>query len=197
MHHQEVKTTIMIVDDTPANLDLLRSMLAAPGYRVTVFPSGASALSAAALRPPDLILLDILMPEMDGYETCRRLKASEALREIPCLSGDYLVERIFHNDSELQEQAMLITHQADPELGTLAYTVITLDGDGQLVRLEHHYPLQPQGVRVIADQLTQRCTEQSMERQVLHPGRLLYSDSSRSLQPATLADLPASTERLH
>jgi len=123
--------------------------------------------------------------------------ALEALREIPCLSGDYLVERIFHNDSELQEQAMLITHQADPELGTLAYTVITLDGDGQLVRLEHHYPLQPQGVRVIADQLTQRCTEQGMERQVLHPGRLLYSDSSRSLQPATLADLPASTERLH
>lgn len=94
MHHQEVKTTIMIVDDTPANLDLLRSMLAAPGYRVTVFPSGASALSAAALRPPDLILLDILMPEMDGYETCRRLKASEALREIPVLFISALSETL-------------------------------------------------------------------------------------------------------
>lgn len=123
--------------------------------------------------------------------------ALEALREMPCLSGDYLVERIFHNDSELPEQAMLITHQADAELGTLAYTVITLDGDGQLVRLEHHYPLQAQGVSVIIDQLTQRCAEEGMERQVLHPGQLLYADGNRSLRPATLADLPASTDRLH
>ena len=85
MHHPEEKTTVMIVDDTPANLDLLRSMLATPGYRVTVFPSGLSALAAAALHPPDLILLDILMPEMDGYETCRRLKASDTLQEIPVI----------------------------------------------------------------------------------------------------------------
>ena len=94
MHHQEDKTTIMIVDDTPANLDLLRSMLAAPGYRVTVFPSGVSALAAATLRPPDLILLDILMPEMDGYETCRRLKESEALREIPVMFISALSETL-------------------------------------------------------------------------------------------------------
>ena len=84
----------MIVDDTPANLDLLRSMLAAPGYRVTVFPSGVSALAAATLRPPDLILLDILMPEMDGYETCRRLKESEALREIPVMFISALSETL-------------------------------------------------------------------------------------------------------
>ena len=123
--------------------------------------------------------------------------ALAAFRDIPCLSGDYLVERIFHNDHERPERQMLITHQADAELGTLAYTVTSLDADGQLARLEHYYPLQPQGVPVIADQLTQRCAEQGAERQVLHPGRLLYSETGRSLRAATTADLPAAAERTH
>lgn len=122
--------------------------------------------------------------------------ALAAFRDIPCLSGDYLVERIFHNDSEQPEQQMRITHQADPELGTLAYTVATLDADGQLARLEHHYPLRPQGLPVIADQLVQRCAEQGTERQILHPGRLLYSESGRSLRAAAAADVPAA-ERMH
>ena len=123
--------------------------------------------------------------------------ALAAFRDIPCLSGDYLVERIFHNDNERPERQMLITHQADAELGTLAYTVTSLDADGQLARLEHHYPLQPQGVQVIAAQLTQRCAEQGTERQVLHPGRLLYSEAGRSLRAATAIDLAAHTERPH
>ena len=123
--------------------------------------------------------------------------ALAAFRDIPCLSGDYLVERIFHNDSEHPERQMLVTHQADAELGTLAYTVTTLDADGQLVRLEHHYPLQPQGARVIADQLIQRCVEQNTERQVLHPGRLLYSETGRSLRAATMADVSAPTAKPH
>lgn len=123
--------------------------------------------------------------------------ALAAFRDIPCLSGDYLVERIFHNDSERPEREMRITHQADAELGTLAYTVTTLDADGHLAGLEHHYPLQPQGLQAIAAQLTQRCSEQGAERRVLHPGRLLYSESGRGLRAASEADLPAPTERVH
>ena len=123
--------------------------------------------------------------------------ALAAFRGIPCLSGDYLVERIFHNDSERPEREMQITHQADAELGTLAYTVTTLDADGHLAGLEHHYPLQPQGLQAIAAQLTQRCSEQGAERRVLHPGRLLYSESGRGLRAASEADLPAPTERVH
>ena len=103
--------------------------------------------------------------------------AKAALREIPCLSGDYLVEAIFQNDSENPERHMTITNQADPELGTLAYTVMSVDANGQLLRLEHHYPLRPQGLNVIIDRLVERCTEQGTERQVLHPGRLLYSET--------------------
>ena len=76
---------ILVVDDTPANLQLLSSMLKEGGYRVRVVPSGALALSSAASRIPDLILLDINMPNMDGYEVCRRLKADPALAAVPVL----------------------------------------------------------------------------------------------------------------
>lgn len=75
----------MIVDDTPDNLKLLQSMFDQNEYRVVAFPSGKLALAAAAKNPPDLILLDITMPEMNGFEVCERLKADEILREIPII----------------------------------------------------------------------------------------------------------------
>jgi len=77
--------SIMIVDDTPANLRLLQEILQEKGHRVVVFPRGALALKAAARKPPDLILLDIQMPDMDGYEVCRRFKADPGLRDVPVL----------------------------------------------------------------------------------------------------------------
>lgn len=85
MHNENKAATIMVVDDIPANLKLLEEMLQGRGYRVMQFPCGAMALKAAAKNPPDLILLDIMMPEMDGFEVCRRLKADENLKEIPVL----------------------------------------------------------------------------------------------------------------
>ena len=79
------KSSIMVVDDTPANLKLLDDMLRRRGYRVLAFPRGDLALKAVAKIQPDLILLDIMMPGMDGFEVCRRLKADETTREIPVL----------------------------------------------------------------------------------------------------------------
>ena len=76
---------ILIVDDTAENLSILRQILAEQGYRVRPVLSGEIALKAVQANPPDLILLDILMPEMDGYEVCRRLKADENLRHIPII----------------------------------------------------------------------------------------------------------------
>lgn len=76
---------IMIVDDTPANLTLLKEMLHLQEKDVFLFPSGAMALKAAEKNPPDLILLDITMPEMDGYDVCQRLKENPALRDIPVI----------------------------------------------------------------------------------------------------------------
>lgn len=76
---------IMIVDDEPENLHILSGMLEQEAWQVTCFPQGALALEAAKKNPPDLILMDICMPDWDGYETCRRFKEVEALRDIPIL----------------------------------------------------------------------------------------------------------------
>jgi DNA-binding NtrC family response regulator len=76
---------ILVVDDTPANLRLLTDLLAQHGYRVRPASDGALALKSIAARMPDLILLDVSMPGMDGYEVCRRLKADEQSRRIPVI----------------------------------------------------------------------------------------------------------------
>ncbi|MEI8340461.1 MAG: hybrid sensor histidine kinase/response regulator [Verrucomicrobiota bacterium] len=76
---------ILIVDDTPANLLLLTEMLKAKGYKVRPVTSGAGALKTAKNKCPDLILLDISMPEMDGFEVCQRLKKDGVLKDIPVL----------------------------------------------------------------------------------------------------------------
>jgi DNA-binding response OmpR family regulator len=76
---------IMIVDDTPQNLQLLEAMLREQGCQVFALPNGEMALRAAARTLPDLILLDIMMPGMDGYEVCTRLKADPQTRDIPVL----------------------------------------------------------------------------------------------------------------
>ena len=76
---------IMIVDDTPQNLELLEAMLGEQGYEVFALPDGKMALQAAVRDQPHLILLDILMPGMDGYEVCTRLKADPRLKEIPVI----------------------------------------------------------------------------------------------------------------
>ena len=74
---------ILVVDDVPANLTLLAGMLKEKGHRVRPVPSGKLALKAVENEPPDLILLDIMMPVMDGYETCRHLKENPKTRDIP------------------------------------------------------------------------------------------------------------------
>ena len=76
---------LLIVDDKTANLDLLREMLAPLGHQIFFATSGAKALSVAASVLPDLVLLDVMMPEMDGFETCRHFKKDETLREIPII----------------------------------------------------------------------------------------------------------------
>ncbi len=75
----------MVVDDVSANLAVLEHMLTSQGYEVRTFPSGELALPAAAKDPPDLILLDIMMPGMSGYEVCTRLKSEPELSDIPVL----------------------------------------------------------------------------------------------------------------
>jgi len=77
--------SILIVDDTEYIQRLLSQMLTSKGYQVQTVGSGAAALATVREAPPDLILLDIMMPEMDGYEVCQRLKADPQTRDIPII----------------------------------------------------------------------------------------------------------------
>jgi len=86
--------SILVVDDVSANLQVLTGMLKDRGYKVRPVPSGELALQAARKDPPDLILLDINMPDMNGTEVCRHLKADEDLRGIPVIFISALNENL-------------------------------------------------------------------------------------------------------
>ena len=74
---------ILLIDDQPQNLRLLEAVLTPYGYATEAAMSGPEALRAIAAKPPDLILLDVVMPEMNGFEVCRRIRADEATRFLP------------------------------------------------------------------------------------------------------------------
>ena len=79
------KASILVVDDTHDNLRLLNGMLTRHGYSVRPVPDGALALVSAQKSHPDIILLDIMMPNMNGFEVCEQLKANEQTRDIPII----------------------------------------------------------------------------------------------------------------
>ncbi|HBE19524.1 MAG TPA: hybrid sensor histidine kinase/response regulator [Cyanobacteria bacterium UBA11149] len=79
------KGNILAVDDTPANLQLLTEMLSQAGYKARIIPDAALVVKSVTTNPPDLILLDILMPEMDGYQVCQALKANPKTKDIPII----------------------------------------------------------------------------------------------------------------
>ncbi|MBL9126710.1 MAG: response regulator, partial [Verrucomicrobiales bacterium] len=76
---------ILVIDDTAENLQVVSTILRGAQYAVSVARSGPQGLDIAERNPPDLVLLDLVMPGMDGFEACRRLKANPALREIPVI----------------------------------------------------------------------------------------------------------------
>lgn len=84
--------TILIIDDISANLETLSECLEAAGFEVMAAQDGASGLTIAQRARPDLILLDVLMPGLDGFETCRRLKAVDSTQDIPVIFMTALTE---------------------------------------------------------------------------------------------------------
>jgi len=76
---------ILVVDDTPANIQTLAAVIKQKGYEISVATNGKQALDVLGKVRPDLILLDVMMPEMDGFETCARIKASPELRDLPII----------------------------------------------------------------------------------------------------------------
>lgn len=85
---------ILIVDDVPENLSVLFDFLIVQGFDVSIAPDGEGALEAAAEEIPDLILLDVMMPGIDGFETCRRLKAIQGLGDVPVIFMSALTDTL-------------------------------------------------------------------------------------------------------
>jgi len=77
--------TVLVVDDTPANIHVLRGVLEPEGLNISVAPNGEMALKISPQLLPDLILLDIMMPGIDGFETCQRIKGIEEVKSIPVI----------------------------------------------------------------------------------------------------------------
>lgn len=115
---------ILIVDDTPANIHILAETLKGKGYQLSIATSGKQALEVLEKIRPDLILLDVMMPEMDGFETCRRIKSSETLHEIPII---FLTAKI--------ETADIV---AGFELGAVDYVVKPFNSHELLARINTH-----------------------------------------------------------
>jgi len=139
------KPIILVVDDTPGNLSLMIGLLA-DDYTVRLANNGEKALRiAAAASPPDLILLDIMMPEMDGYEVCRRLKADPLTREIPVI---FLTAR-----AEVEDERLGL------ELGAVDYITKPLSQPILMARVRTHLTL-----KALADALRSR--NESLEYEV-------------------------------
>ncbi|MBU2645239.1 response regulator [bacterium] len=86
------KYRILVVDDNLKNIQLLRAILEAEGYDISIAQDGVQTLEIVRIMPPDLVLLDIMMPEMDGYETCKRLKSNATTARIPVIFVSALAE---------------------------------------------------------------------------------------------------------
>jgi cyclic di-GMP phosphodiesterase len=89
---------VLVVDDIAGNVNLLRALLERDGYAVVTAASGADALDSLADTQPDLVLLDVMMPGIDGFETCRRLKASPRMRLVPVV----LVTALYGSDDRIK-----------------------------------------------------------------------------------------------
>lgn len=119
--------TVLIVDDDPTNLSVLFDYLRTAGFKVLVAENGEAALKRVQHSIPDIVLLDVMMPGINGFETCRRLKANEATQEIPVIFMTALT------DSENEVRGL--------ELGAVDYITKPIKMETVLIRINTHLTL--------------------------------------------------------
>ncbi len=154
-NHRQPRTnngTILIVDDTPGNLAVLSDMLSEAGYRVLVATDGISALEQIEYLKPDIILLDVMMPGIDGFETCHRLKQNPLTASIPIIfmtglseledllkgfeegAADYIVKPIRPAEVLVRIQSQLSQSKnilrAEDTLNHIAFAALAFDDSG-------------------------------------------------------------------
>jgi diguanylate cyclase (GGDEF)-like protein len=161
-------TSILIVDDTPDNLYLLSAMLTEQGYNIRCVINGSAAIMVAIADPPDLILLDIRMPQMSGYDVCKQLKSSERTRDIPVIFLSALNE-VFD-----KIQAF--------EVGGLDYITKPFEIREVLARIKNQLNLQAAKLQIqkLNTELEQRVRERTKELEQANL-RLLHNASHDAL----------------
>ena len=148
---REMSRRILVVDDTPENLAVLTRVLREHGHSVVTALSGKRALQVASRETPDLVLLDVRMPEMDGYEVCRRFKADPALAAIPIV---------------------FISAEADTEIKMKAFTSGGVDFISK--------PFEPEEVLArVQTHLALRALEKKLEQQLTHRTEQLQASERR------------------
>ena len=149
--------TILVVDDLPQNVRLLEAVLAPRGYAIATATSGREALERVASDPIDLVLLDIVMPEMDGYEVCRALRADDSTRFLPV---------VMITASGEQEKVAAIEAGADDFIAKPFDQAELLARVGSLLRIKrYHDTIEAQAAELAAwnQQLEQRVQDQVEE----------------------------------
>ncbi len=152
----EITNNILIVDDLPENLKVLAQMLTGKGYKVRKAINGPMALMACQSTPPDLILLDIKMPEMNGYQVCEKLKANRKTSEIPVIFISAL------NDVFDKVKAF--------EVGGIDYITKPFQVEEVIARIESQLTIQRQKI-----QLKNEITKRKETEQILYQSRALLS----------------------
>ena len=123
---------ILVVDDTPVNVKLLADLLSAKGYTVATAASGKEALDKIEAAPPDLVLLDVMMPGMTGYEVCKKLRENRATEMLPVVmvtALDPSQERVKGIEALRQLRADATTR----DIPVIAVTASALDRDRQKI----------------------------------------------------------------
>lgn len=138
---------VLVVDDDPKITQLLRRTLSLEGYKVQTADSGVAGLDAARSHEPDLVILDVLMPGMDGIEVCRRLRASSSTPILMLTAKDDVSDRVEGLDSgaddyvvkpfaleELLARVRALLRRHEPATAPLTYEDIELDTDSRMAR---------------------------------------------------------------
>ncbi|MEM9120150.1 MAG: response regulator [Cyanobacteria bacterium P01_F01_bin.56] len=156
--------TVLVVDDTPANLSVLFDLLDDAGFQVLIAQDGSSALQKVTYARPDLILLDVMMPGIDGFETCRRLKANSATQDIPILFITALSE------AEYKVRGF--------ELGAVDYITKPFQKEEVIARVKTHIKLS-RLTQTLEEQVAHRTQELSQSLDDLHQTQLQLVQSEK------------------
>jgi DNA-binding response OmpR family regulator len=150
MVSEESKATILIVDDEPSNIKVLMGVLEKHGYEIRTALDGRQAVASAVKRAPDLILLDVRMPEMNGFETCRRLKSDERTHRIPIIFLSVL--------GETEDIVQGLT------LGGADYIVKPFRIEEVLARVETHLSIQAFQNRLLSEIQERKRAKKALEQ---------------------------------